>query len=108
MPKIVVALVWLVAHSVNAQAPIQDRADEASSIEGARLAARIARESTARAEQRLREADRVLSIATDHHKKVQTELDAARSEQASAVRSLDNARKADADANAALDRALKK
>lgn len=97
----------LVSHA-HAQAPIQDRSDPGHSVEGARFAAKSAHDARAQAEQRARETEKALGIATEQHKLAQQNLEAARAARAAALQSVSTARRAEVEANAALARILKK
>jgi hypothetical protein len=89
-----------------AQAPIRDRSESATPVEGARRAADVAGNALAAAESRSK-------LASERHKKAeaalteaQSELEAARRESASASAEVTKARKADAEARAALGKVL--
>ncbi len=90
-----------------AQAPIIDRSDGKTSLDGARLGAANARSNLQQSLTQQREADERVERATSHAKAAQAELDAARAQRDAAVKAVEAARKAEADANTALERALR-
>lgn len=91
------------AHS---QAPIRERSEAVSGIDGARRAADAARNGLAAADSRHAEANARVKNAEDGLLAAQKEIEAARPERAAAERAQEAARKADEQARAALARAL--
>lgn len=92
-----------VAHS---QAPIRERSEAVSGIDGARRAADVARNGLVAADSRHAEASARVKKAEDGLLAAQKEIEAARTEKAAADRAQEAARKADDEARAALARAL--
>lgn len=91
------------AHS---QAPIRERSEPVSGIDGARRAADTARSGLVAADTRQAEATARVKKAEDSLLAAQKEIEAARSEKAAADRAQVTARSADENARAALARAL--
>ena len=91
------------AHS---QAPIRERSDAVSGIDGARRAADVARNGLVAADSRQSEANARVKKAEDSLLAAQKEIAAARTEKAAADRAQEAARTADERARAALARAL--
>ena len=92
--------------NAHAQAPIRDRSESATPVEGARRAADVASNALTAAENRAK-------IAAERKKKAEAvlveahnELEAARQEATSATSEVAKARKADAEARAALGKLL--
>ena len=101
---LVLMLVGLgMAHS---QAPIRERSEAVSGIDGARRAADVARNGLVAADARQTEAIARVKKAEDTLLAAQKEIEAARSEKAAAERAQEAARTADESARAALARAL--
>jgi len=94
-------------HSSMAQAPIIDRSEGKTSLDGARLGATNARANLQQALAQQREADERVERAISQTKAAQAELDAARAQRDAAVKGVEAARKAEVDANTALERALR-
>lgn len=91
------------AHS---QAPIRERSDAVSGIDGARRAADVARNGLVAADSRQSEANARVKKAEDNLLAAQKEIEAAHTEKATADRAQEAARAADEKARAALARAL--
>jgi hypothetical protein len=92
--------------NAHAQAPIRDRSESATPVEGARRAADVAGNALTAAESRAK-------IAAERRKKAEAvlveannELEAARQEANAAISEVAKARKADAEARAALGKLL--
>ena len=92
-----------VAH---AQAPIRERSEPVSGLDGARRAADVARNGLVAADSRHAEATARVKKAEDGLLAAQKEIEAARTEKAAADRAQEAARKANEQARAALARAL--
>ena len=102
----VVVLLLAGLNLAHAQAPIRERSDAVSPIDGARRAADLARNGLVAAQLRSAEATTRLQKAEDALKAAQKEIDAARLEKSAADRAQDTAKTTDDQARAGLARAL--
>jgi hypothetical protein len=92
--------------SLHAQAPVRDRSEAASPVDGARRAADAARDSLATAESRSSAAATRRKKADAALAGAKREVEAARQDEAAATTEILRARKADEDARAALGKLL--